>query len=156
MAGKVTKMSKIKQLIQLHETGVSNRRIAKALSLDRETVNTYVRKLKAGNMQTAELLELDAPVLESKFMAGTAAYTDKRFEAFKEMLPYFEKELARKHVTRSILSQACYPQYSMAGVFIKKSGGLPLYPVLLSSYPTVGSSPSIGCTDASGRRKTVR
>ena len=105
MAGKVTKMSKIKQLIQLHETGVSNRRIAKALSLDRETVNTYVRKLKAGNMQTAELLELDAPVLESKFMAGTAAYTDKRFEAFKEMLPYFEKELARKHVTRSILWQ---------------------------------------------------
>jgi transposase len=105
MAGKVTEMSKIKQLIQLHESGVSNRRIAEALSLDRETVNTYIRKMKASNMPTVELMELEEPVLEGKFMAGTAAYTDRRFEAFKELLPYFENELKRKHVTRNLLWQ---------------------------------------------------
>jgi transposase len=103
MAGKVTEMSRIKQLIKLHESGVSNRRIAKALSLDRETVNEYIRKIKAGNMQAIELMELEEPVLEGKFMAGTAAYTDKRFEDFKELLPHFEKELKRKHVTRNLL-----------------------------------------------------
>jgi transposase len=103
MAGKVTQMSKIKQLIQLHESGVSNRRIAQALSLDRETVNNYIRKMKAGQMQTAELMELEEPVLEGKFIAGTAAYTDRRFEEFKELLPYFENELKRKHVTRNLV-----------------------------------------------------
>jgi len=103
MAGKVTEMSKIKQLIQLHDSGVSNRRIANALSLDRETVNRYVHKLKAVNMQSVELIELDEPVLEGKFIAGTAAYTDHRFEEFKELLPYFENELKRKHVTRHLL-----------------------------------------------------
>ena len=105
MAGKVTTMSKIKQVIQLHESGVSNRRIAKALSLDRETVNNYVRKIKTGNMETVALLELEEPVLEGKFIAGTAAYTDKRFDEFKELLPRLEKELERKHVTRHLLWQ---------------------------------------------------
>jgi transposase len=105
MAGKITVMSKVKQLLQLHESGVSNRRIAKALSLNRDTVNNYVRKLKSGNMQYVELQELEDPVLEGKFIAGVAAYTDKRFEEFKELLPYFEKEVERKHVTRHLLWQ---------------------------------------------------
>jgi transposase len=103
MAGKVTEMSKIKQVIQLHESGVSNRRIAQALSLNRETVNTYIRKIKSGNMQTDELMELEEPVLESKFIAGTAAYPDRRFEEFKDLIPYLESELKRKHVTRKLL-----------------------------------------------------
>jgi len=103
MAGKATEMSKIKQLLQLHESGVSNRQISKTLGLNKETVNDYVRKFKVGEMQIAELLALDEPVLEGKFIAGTAAYTDKRFEEFKELLPYLEKELARKHVTRHLL-----------------------------------------------------
>ena len=105
MSGKVTKMSTIKQLLRLHESGVSNRQIAKDLRLNRGTVNDYVRKFTTGKMETEELLSLEDPVLEGKFIAGTAAYTDKRFEDFKELLPYFEKELVRKHVTRYLLWQ---------------------------------------------------
>jgi transposase len=111
MAGKVTEMSTIKQLLQLHESGMSNRRIAEALSLDRETVNNYVRKLKSGNMLLDELLKMEDPELEGKFIAGTAAYTDKRFEEFKELLPYFEKELERKHVTRYLLWEEYLTQH---------------------------------------------
>jgi transposase len=103
MAGKLTSMSKIKQLIQLHESGVSNRQIALTLGLNKGTVNDYVHKLKSGEMQSSDLLQLDEPVLAGKFSAGTAAFTDPRFEVFKELLPYFEKELARKHVTRYLL-----------------------------------------------------
>lgn len=103
MAGKVTKMNKIKQLIQMHRSGMSNRRIAKILGLNKGTVNEYVGKLKSNNMSPEELLSLDAPVLEGQFAAGTAAFTDPRFEKFKEKLPYFEKELARPHVTRHLL-----------------------------------------------------
>ena len=111
MAGKVTEMSTIKQLLRLHESGESNRRIAKTLGLNRGTVNTYIRKFEAGEMQSEELLCLDDPVLEGKFIAGTAAYTDKRFETFKELLPYFEKELGRKHVTRYLLWQEYLSRY---------------------------------------------
>ena len=97
---KVTRMSKIKQLLQMHHQGVSNRSISQTLELDKETVNGYVRKLRANGFDIEALLLLDDPVLESKFMAGSAAYTDKRFEAFKELIPYLERELGRKHVTR--------------------------------------------------------
>ena len=103
MAGKLTSMSSIKQLIQLHEAGVSNRQIARMLCLNKGTVNDYVRKLKSGGMCISGLLQLDDPVLAGKFSAGTAAFTDPRFHTFKELLPYFERELERKHVTRHLL-----------------------------------------------------
>jgi transposase len=111
MAGKTTSMSKVKQILQLHASGVSNRRIAKTLCIDKGTVNDYVRKLHAGGMNTAELLKLDEPVLESKFSAGTAAFTDPRFETLKTLLPYFEKELERKHVTRHLLWREYIAKY---------------------------------------------
>jgi len=103
MSGKTTKMSKIKQLLQMRQQGVSNRKIALNLELDKETVNVYVQKIKVHELSINELLKLDDPILESKFMAGHAAYKDERFEKFKTLLPYFEKELARKHVTKKIL-----------------------------------------------------
>ena len=103
MAGKITAMSKVKQVLQLHEDGMSQRKIAKSLSLSRRTVRDYIHKADAIDMQLSDALKLEDPELEGKFMAGTAAYTDNRFEEFKELLPYFEKELARKHVTRHLL-----------------------------------------------------
>jgi transposase len=111
MSGKITVMSKVKQLIQLHESGISNRQIANDLGMDKGTVNDYVRKLKRGGLVIEELLSLDDPVLAGKFSAGTAAYTDKRFEAFKELLPWLEKELGRKHVTRYLLWQEYLVKY---------------------------------------------
>ena len=105
MSGKVTRMSKIKQVFQLHQSGMSNRRIAMELGLYKETVNEYIRKLKSNKIDINELLQLDDPLLESRFMAGTAAYTDGRFEQFKEKIPYFEKELSRRHVTRHLIWQ---------------------------------------------------
>ena len=39
MAGKITEMSKLKQILQLHESGVSNRSIASQLGIYKETVN---------------------------------------------------------------------------------------------------------------------
>ena len=103
MSGKITRMSKVKQLLQLHQQGAYNREIARQLGLNKETVNTYVQKIKVHELSINELLELDDPILESKFMAGHAAYKDQRFEAFKSHIGYFEQELSRKHVTRKIL-----------------------------------------------------
>ena len=103
MSGKPTQMSTIKQLMLMHQQGASNRNIAISLGLDKETVNRYIHKIRTHDMGIDELLALDAPILESKFMVGNAAYKDQRFEEFRELIPYFEKELSRKHVTRKIL-----------------------------------------------------
>jgi transposase len=112
MSGTVTSMSMIKQVLQLHKSGNSNRSIAMELGLDKETVNTYVRTVKANNYDIEELLKLEDPVLEGKFKAGAAAYTDKRFDALKERLPHIEQEMKNKHVTRNLLWHeylAAYP-----------------------------------------------
>jgi len=93
----------IKQLLQLHRQGLSNRAIARELSIDKQTVNTYIRKIRDNQFDIEELLKLEDPVLESRFAAGSAAYTDLRFEKLKEKLPYYEQELKRKHVTRILL-----------------------------------------------------
>jgi transposase len=111
MSGKVTNMSKIKQLIMMHQSGKSNRRIAQKLSMNKETVNAYIRKIKSCGIEIEALLKFEDPVLEGKFIAGTAAYTDQRFEQFKEQLPYLEKELGRKHVTRNLLWQEYLSKY---------------------------------------------
>ena len=89
MAGTLTAMSKIKQIIQLHKAGISNRSIAIQLGINKETVNNYIRKLKEDSFGMDSLLKLDEPVLEHRLCAGSPAYTDIRFEEFRQLLPYF-------------------------------------------------------------------
>lgn len=96
-------MSTIKQVLQLHEAGFSNRRIAKELGLYKGTVNEYMRKIKAHGFSASSLLSLEDPVLEQKLSAGNPAYKEARFELFKSKLNYFEQELGRAHVTRHTL-----------------------------------------------------
>ena len=43
-------MSKIHSIETLHQSGHSNREIARLLSVDRGTVNAYVRRLKSQNL----------------------------------------------------------------------------------------------------------
>lgn len=105
MAGIVIVMSKIKQLLQLYKDGVSNRRIASIIGINRETVGVYIKKLKLQNFDIDALLSLDDPALEKKFTAGSPAYNDTRFEVLKGKLSYFEKELSRTGVTRHLLWQ---------------------------------------------------
>ncbi|MFT4092099.1 MAG: IS21 family transposase [Niabella sp.] len=105
-------MSKIKQLLRLHQQGVSNRKIATILGLYKGTVNSYIQKLDAGKFPIEELLELEDPVLESKFNAGSPSYLEERFEQFKTLIPYLEKELQRKYVTRKLLWQEYKSQHA--------------------------------------------
>lgn len=103
MAGKTKRMSTIKQMLQLHMNGDSNRKIALQLGMNKETVNRYVNRAKADSMPLGELVKLDDPVLEHRMSGGKPAYSDHRFEQMKEKLPYFTKEKGRKHVTLRLL-----------------------------------------------------
>ena len=71
-------MSTIKQLIQLHLAGVSNRQIAKQLGIYKNTVNKYIRTLSLDPLSCQDLLTLDDPVLERRLHAGSPAYCQDR------------------------------------------------------------------------------
>ena len=63
MAHKVDTMD-LKQLITLHLDGVSNRQVATLLSLNRNTVNHYMRLFKASDLSLKELKALDTSAFE--------------------------------------------------------------------------------------------
>ena len=44
MAGKLITMSKVKQILQLIEKGISQREISRCLQIDRKTVSQYFSK----------------------------------------------------------------------------------------------------------------
>ncbi len=104
MAGKIIDMSKIKQTLRMHLNGTSNRGIAKSLSINKSTVNEYIRKAKLDTLSIEELIKLDDPILEGRFFAGNPAYADKRMQAFLDNVTYFKEQLeAKNHVTRHTL-----------------------------------------------------
>ena len=103
MAAKTTDMTTIKQVLILHQQGVSNREIARRLSLSKNTVNRYMLLAENDELSLQELLALDEPILDFRFNGGSPAYTDERFRDLMERLPYFERELSRKHVTARLL-----------------------------------------------------
>ena len=105
MAGIIVDMSTIKQLLQMHQLGYSNRRIAKDLKLDKGTVNKYINAVEDGNMDINKLLITDDPVLVHKFNAGNPAYTDARMKTFLDELPMYIEKLGHKHVTRFLVWQ---------------------------------------------------
>ena len=92
MAGTTKEMSTIKQVLRYHLDGVSNRKTAKIVGLNKETVNKYVNKTKSDPLSIEELIRLDDPILERRLLGGNPAYTDHRFEKFKEILPYLMEQ----------------------------------------------------------------
>ena len=105
MAGKATKMSKIKQVLLLHAEGYSNRKIAAELQLNKGTVNEYMKFVKDHHLDISELTAKEDPELDRIFHAGSPAYTDKRMNDFLDELPMLRSELEDKHVTRYLLWQ---------------------------------------------------
>ena len=105
MAGKSANMSRIKQVLQLSENGVSNRQIARDLDINKETVNNYVRFFNQDSLTLKQALSMEDPELEARFRAGNPAYTDHRHQTFLDELPHFRTSLGHKHVTRFLVWQ---------------------------------------------------
>lgn len=96
-------MEIIKQVLLRHQAGESNRSIARALSLSKNTVNRYVALAQSDKLSLKELVALDDPELDFRFNGGSPAYTDERFKDFMSRLPYFEEQLRNRHVTLQLL-----------------------------------------------------
>ncbi|WP_461638212.1 hypothetical protein [Labilibaculum euxinus] len=65
------------QLIQLKLRGESNRSCSKILSIHRNTINYYVRQLKASGLQFSDLLELSDTELRELFPTPNTTDTDR-------------------------------------------------------------------------------
>lgn len=112
MSGKTKPMSKIKQLLQLHQQGKGKKTIAEILAMSKNTVKSYLFKLEGAGWNIADLLLLEDMELEMKFHPGNAAYLEARFDDLKNDLDYYISELKRKHVTRHLLWQEYKEKYS--------------------------------------------
>lgn len=71
MAGKTKEMSQIKQLLLLKKAGVSNRKAASIVGMNKETVNNYMKKVNSDALGIDGLLSLDYPVLEHRLKGGS-------------------------------------------------------------------------------------
>jgi transposase len=103
MAGKPKRMGQIKQMILLRQQGNGVKTIARELGISKNTVKTYLQKIEALKANTEELLRLDDPVLEIKFLAGTPSYKQDRYDEIKSNLDYYFEELKKPGVTRHLL-----------------------------------------------------
>ncbi|MCF0220529.1 MAG: IS21 family transposase [Muribaculaceae bacterium] len=103
MAATTKDMNTIKQVLIRHMQGESNRSIAKALSLSKNTVNRYVALAEGDKLSLKELVSLDDPELDFRLNGGSPAYTDERFQDFMRRLPYLEEQMRRRGVTLQLL-----------------------------------------------------
>jgi transposase len=104
MAGKLITMSKVKQILQLIEQGISQREISRCLQIDRKTVGQYFSKNKELNLTKENLQSIPDEELESLFKS-TVSYFDsnEEYKYLESQFSYFRKELKRTGVTRFIL-----------------------------------------------------
>lgn len=103
MAGKPKRMSQIKQLLRLYQSGKSKKEIARILSMSKNTVKSYIAKVENSKMDVKELLDLDDPGLSKRFHPGNPAYKKDRYEHFVSNVKYYLKELTREGVTKQLL-----------------------------------------------------
>ena len=111
MAGKPKRMSQIKQLLRLHESGKSKKEIARVLGISKNTVKSYLFKAAHTGSCIDELMSLEDPELEAKFFAGNPSYKDNsRYALLKKDIDYYISELQKTGVNKRLL----WEEYRMA------------------------------------------
>ncbi|HBZ26445.1 MAG TPA: hypothetical protein DEO54_09485 [Rikenellaceae bacterium] len=96
MAGKLITMSKVKQILQLIEQGISQREISRCLQIDRKTVGHYFSKNKELNLTKENLQSIPDEELESLFKSEISYFdSNEEYKYLLSQFPHFKKELKR-------------------------------------------------------------
>ena len=104
MANQRIGIMQIRQLLHLKIRGESNRSISRLLGIHRNTINEYVRQLKATGQTFEALQQLDDCSLEG-FFPGVSTTDKDRYQTLSSYFPYFRKELKKIGCTRLTLWQ---------------------------------------------------
>jgi transposase len=104
MANKTKNMLQIRRILQLLESGSSNRKIALQVGISRNTVEHYIKRFRASGKAFKELLNLDDELLSAVvYNSQSSPRKDDRYERLAPLLSGFVKELSRRGVTRLLL-----------------------------------------------------
>ncbi len=94
-------MRKLKEMLRLHfEVGLSNREIARSLSVSHSTVNDLLGRLQVAGLGWPLPAELDEVALEAMLYTGNTGKSRRRLEPDWSQI---HKELSRKGVTLQLL-----------------------------------------------------
>src|SRR5690625_838263 len=102
MAGQRIDIMDLRLLIQLKSKGMSNRKVAEALGVSRNTVNTYVRTFSEHQLSYQRLSEFSDAELAELFPRPDYKDTE-RYEQLTGYFPSFAKELQKTGCTLQIL-----------------------------------------------------
>jgi transposase len=102
MAAKRIDIMDVRQLILLKSKGKSNRVCGDILGHHRNTINYYVRQLKATGQEYPSLLKFTDAELQELFPSRTLSDSD-RYEELAQYFPYIKKQLHLPGGTREFL-----------------------------------------------------
>jgi transposase len=102
MAGQRIGIMELRSLITLKLKGLSNRKVADLLQINRKTIDSYTSRFTALNLSFEELIKLDEADLRDLFIED--GQTEKqRYEQLSAQFSYFEKELRKPGCTLQVL-----------------------------------------------------
>ena len=102
MAGQRINLMELRSLITLKLRGLSNRKVADLLNINRKTVDNYTSRFSALNLGFEELIKLTEPDLRDLFTEEPQ--TEKqRYELLAARFSYFEKQLRKPGCTLQAL-----------------------------------------------------
>jgi transposase len=106
MAGKPIRMSQLKQLILLKQSGHGIKSIARELGISKNTVKNYIFLIDSGGMTAETMLSMDDPILEGTILVGNPSY--KKEERYRELTHDMERyflDLKKPGVSKQLLWQ---------------------------------------------------
>ena len=93
-----TSMEKIREIKRLHECGISDRAISRAIGVSRPVVKEYLEKIRAAELDFATLKNMDDETL-TEIIKGSKNSTSKRYQVLSGQFDYIATELKRPGVT---------------------------------------------------------
>jgi transposase len=102
-------MGKLKEIIRLHEAGLSIRKISAALVVSRPVVSQYIIDLKASGLKYKNITNIsDTELLE---LLGKKKTEGQKYRELADGFGYYTKELKKKGVTLHTLWEEYIAKY---------------------------------------------
>lgn len=111
MANKLTDMSKVRKVIQLHHQGKSKLFISRYLSLSRNTVKKYIALYQLLNLSIEDINKKSDAGLEKLFSKNEDDVLSPKLQAVYDFFPYMERELKKVGVTKQRMWEEYYKKH---------------------------------------------
>jgi len=111
MANKLTDMSKVRKVIQLHHQKRGKLFISKYLSISRNTVKKYIALYQLLNLSLDDINQRSDAELEELFSNSKTQSLSPKLKTVYAFFPYMERELKKTGVTKQSMWEEYYTQH---------------------------------------------